>query len=74
MDKQREEQAINAYTKFLQSKGVNATGLEIRKQFVTKLVVLLEGQTGRSDYARALQTIIKIEENIDPSKATQLCT
>jgi hypothetical protein len=68
MDKQREEQAINAYTKFLQSKGVSSDAVEMRKQFVSKLIVLLDGQTGRSDYARALQMMIKFEENIDRQK------
>ena len=65
MDQQREEQAVNAYTKFLQTKGVSANGLDLRIQFVKKLMVLINGQLDRPNYGRALQALIKAEESIE---------
>jgi hypothetical protein len=65
MDKQREEQAINAYTKFLQTKGISAEALNSRTKFVKKMISLLDGQLDRTTYGRSLQAMIKIEESID---------
>jgi len=65
VENQKVEQAINAYTKFLQTKGVSASALKARTTFVQKLISLLEGHLNRSTYGKALQTMIKIEDNID---------
>jgi hypothetical protein len=65
MDSQKEEQAINAYIKFLQTKKVSNESLSSRTKFVKKLTSLLEGQLDRTAYGKALQTIIKIEDSID---------
>ncbi len=68
MDQKKAEEAVAAYTKFLQSKGVKAEGLDLRTKFVKKLTALLDGKADRSSYASALQTIIKIEDSIDREK------
>ncbi len=65
MEQKKTQEAVSAYTKFLQTKGVKGEALDIRTKFVGKLITLLDGQANRSNYASALQTIIKIEDNID---------
>lgn len=65
MEQKNTQEAVSAYTKFLQTKGVKGEALDIRTKFVGKLITLLDGQANRSNYASALQTIIKIEDNID---------
>lgn len=65
MDNQSQVKAINAYTKFLQTKGVSATALNSRTKFIQKLISLLDGEPNRTTYGKALQTIIKIEDSID---------
>lgn len=68
MDQERQKKAINAYTKFLQTKGVADDALVLRTMFIGKFVVLLGGQNGRAGYGRALQAMIKVEESIDRQK------
>lgn len=68
MNEDKQKQAINAYAKFLQTKGVASEALELRTDFVRKFSVLLEGKDDRVDYGKALQAMIKIEENIDRQK------
>lgn len=65
MDNQSQVKAINAYTKFLQTKGVSAIALNSRIKFIQKLISLLDGNPDRTTYGKALQTIIKIEDSID---------
>ena len=65
MSLKREEQAINAYTKYLQTKGVSADSIDSRSNFVKKLIALLDGQVNRTDYGRALQAAIKIEDTTE---------
>ncbi|MGJ8620792.1 MAG: hypothetical protein ACSHWN_10700 [Methylophilaceae bacterium] len=65
MEQKKTQEAVSAYTKFLETKGVKGEALDIRTKFVGKLITLLDGQANRSNYASALQTIIKIEDNID---------
>lgn len=65
MDNQGQVKAINAYTKFLQTKGISVTALNSRTKFIQKLISLLEGNPDRTTYGKALQTIIKIEDSID---------
>jgi len=65
MDNQSQVKAINAYTKFLQTKGISATALSSRTKFIQKLVSLIDGNPDRTTYGKALQTIIKIEDGID---------
>lgn len=65
MDQQRQEKAITAYIKFLKAKEVESTAIEARTSFVNKLVVLLDSQFDRVGYSKALQAILKIEENIE---------
>lgn len=68
MDQQRQEQAINAYTKFLQKKGVAQEALDMRAAFIKKLIILLDGKHNRADYGHALQAMIKNEDTIDRQK------
>jgi hypothetical protein len=68
MDQQRQEQAINAYAKFLQKKGVGQDALDMRAEFVRKFIVLLDGKDNRADYGTALQAMIKVEDSIDRQK------
>lgn len=65
MDQQRQEKAINAYVKFLEAKNVNNEAIELRTGFINKLIVLLDSQFDREGYSKALQAILKIEENLD---------
>lgn len=65
MNQQRQEKAINAYVKFLEAKAVVVPAIELRTIFVNKLVVLLDNQFDRVGYSKALQSILKIEENIE---------
>lgn len=65
MNQQRQEKAVNAYVKFLEAKAVVVSAIELRTIFVNKLVVLLDNQFDRVGYSKALQSILKIEENIE---------
>ncbi|MEE9331451.1 MAG: hypothetical protein V3U89_04385 [Methylophilaceae bacterium] len=65
MDQQRQEKAISAYVNFLEAKSVDVPAIELRTKFVKKLIVLLDDQFNREGYGKALQSILKIEENIE---------
>lgn len=65
MDQKRQEKAINAYVKFLEAKSVEPSAIALRTRFVNKLIVLLDNQFDREGYSKALQSILKIEENVE---------
>lgn len=65
MDTSKEQQAVDAYLKFLKGKNVNSEAIAIRAKFLEKLVILLQGESSREGYGKALETTLKIEGNID---------
>ena len=65
MDTSKEQQAVDAYLKFLKGKNVNSEAIAIRAKFLEKLVILLQGESSREGYGKALETALKIEGNID---------
>jgi hypothetical protein len=65
MNQKREEEAVNAYTKFLQTKGVSEEGLNLRTAFVKKLIVSINGQLDRPNYGNALQALIQTEGDVE---------
>lgn len=65
MNQEAQEQAVNAYTKFLKSKQVDEAAIEMRVKYVNKLIVLVDGAPSRESYSKAQQSLLKIEEDID---------
>ena len=65
MDTSKEQQAVDAYLKFLKAKNVNSEAIAMRAKFLEKLVILLQGESTREGYGKALETALRIEGNID---------
>lgn len=65
MDLEAQEQAIAAYKKFLTSKQVDSTAIDLRVKYINKLVVLIDDNLTRESYGKAQQSLLKIEESID---------
>ena len=65
MDTSKEQQAVDAYLKFLKGKNVHSDAIAMRAKFLEKLVILLQGESTREGYGKALETALKVEGNID---------
>lgn len=65
MNQEAQEQAVSAYKKFLISKQVDETAIDIRIKYINKLIVLIDGNSSRESYGKAQQALLKIEEDID---------
>lgn len=65
MNQEAQEQAVSAYKKFLISKQVDETAIDIRIKYINKLIVLIDGKSSRESYGKAQQALLKIEEGID---------
>ncbi len=61
----KEDKAVNAYIKFLQGKNLSSDAIDLRARFLKKLTILLQGQSSREEYGRALETALKIDDNIE---------
>jgi hypothetical protein len=61
----KEQNALNAYAKFLQGRNVNNEAIGLRVRFLEKLAILLQGKSTREDYGRALETALRVEGNIE---------
>ena len=63
-DENRSEYAVNAYVKFMQTKGIGADIVALRTKFLKKLVIFLKGKSTKEEFGKALNTILIIEDNI----------
>jgi len=61
----KEDKAVNAYIKFLQGKNLSSDAIDLRAKFLKKLTILLQGQSSREEYGKALETALKIDDNIE---------
>ena len=62
-DKKREEDAVDAYVKFLHGKGIGKEVIAQRSKFLKKLTIFLKGKSTKSEFGIALQTVLGFDNN-----------